>query len=140
MWGIGVRVDDPVARNPRRWPGEKLLGKALSTIRDAIRTSEARFSNPASPQQLCAPTSPGGIHEIPPAQPLPLALARACPGPPSEVSTCFSDTPTDNSPEVLAVALGVDPSLALPKHGLCLAGGNITLDDASFATNLAVQC
>ena len=68
-----------------------------------------------------------------------MALARACPGPPSEFSTCFSDAPADNSPEVLAVTPGVDPSLALPEHGPCFGGGVITLDDASFTTKIAVH-
>ena len=32
VWGIGLRADDPEARDPRRWQGKKLLGKALSTV------------------------------------------------------------------------------------------------------------
>ena len=68
-----------------------------------------------------------------------MALARGCPGPPSEFSACFSDAPADSSPEFLAVAPGADSSLALPEHGPCLVGGIITLDDASFTTKVAVQ-
>ena len=93
----------------------------------------------ASSWQFCIPTSPGGIHEIFPALPCPMALARACPGPPSEFSTCFSDAPADSSPEVLAITPGVGPSLALPGHGPCLVGGIITLDGASFTTKIAVH-
>ena len=139
VWSIGLRVDDPEARHPRRWPGKKILGKALSAVRDAICTSEAGLANPASSQQFYAPTSHDGIDEISPASPRPMALARACPGPPSEFSTCFSEGPADNSPEVLAVTPGVDPSLALPKHGPCLVGGIITLDDTSSTTKTAVH-
>ena len=68
-----------------------------------------------------------------------MALARACPGHPLEFSTCFSDAPADNSPEVLAVTPRVYPSLVLPEHGSCLVGGVITLDDASFTTKTAVH-
>ena len=39
VWGIGLRAGDPKARDLRRWRGNNLLGKALSTVRDAIRTS-----------------------------------------------------------------------------------------------------
>ena len=66
-----------------------------------------------------------------------MALARACPGLPSELSTCSSDAPADNSPEVLAVAPGVDPSLVLSEHGPCFVVGTITLNDAFFTTKIA---
>ena len=62
VWGIGLWADDPEASNPRRWPGKNLLGKGISTVCDAIRTSEAGLANPASSQQFCTPTSPDGIH------------------------------------------------------------------------------
>ena len=64
VWGIGLRVDDPEARNPRRWPRERLLGKTLSTVRDAIGTSEAGLATQASSQRFCTPTSTGRIREI----------------------------------------------------------------------------
>ena len=67
-------------------------------------------------------------------------MARACPGPPSEFSTCFSTAPAAyHSPEVLAVAPGVDSSLARSEHSPCLVGDIITLDDASFTTEIAVH-
>ena len=76
------------------------------------------------------------IHEISPASPRPLAVARACPGPPLGFSTYFSDAPADHSPEVLAVAPSVDPSLALPEHGPCLVESTtIPLDDARLFYN-----
>ena len=62
VWGIGLRADDPEARNPHRWPGKKLLGKALFTFRADIRTSEAGLANPACSLQVCTPTSAGGIN------------------------------------------------------------------------------
>ncbi|CAN0574033.1 unnamed protein product, partial [Laminaria digitata] len=34
-------ADDPEANDPLQWRGTNLLGKALSTVRDAIRASEA---------------------------------------------------------------------------------------------------
>ena len=67
----------------------------------------------------------------------PIALARACTGPSSEVSTWSSDAPEDNSPAVLGVTPGVDPSLTLTEHGPCLVGGIITLDDVSCTVNKA---
>ena len=54
--------------------------------------------------------------------------------------TCISDAPADSSPEVLAVAPGLDLSSTLPEYGRCLVGYIITLDDASFTVKIAVQC
>ena len=48
VWGIGLRVDDPEARDPRGWRGKQLLGKAVSTVSDAIRTSEAGLATQTS--------------------------------------------------------------------------------------------
>ena len=126
VWGIGLRANDPEVRIPRRWPEKKMFGKALSTVLDAIGTSEARLASHASSQQFCTPTLTGGIHETSTAPPRLRALARACPGPPSKYSTCFSDAPADSSLEVLAVTPGVDPCFALPEHGPCLVGGIIS--------------
>ena len=67
-----------------------------------------------------------------------MVLARTCPGPPSELSTRFSDA-SDNSPEVLAVSPGVDPVLALSEYGPYLVGGIVTLDDASLNMEIAVH-
>ena len=138
VWGIGLRADGPEAQNLRRWPGV-FRGKVSSTVRDAIRTSEAGLTKPSSSKQFCTSTSPGGINEISPAPPRPMTLARACPCPPSKFSTCFSDASADNSSEVLVVTTGVDPSLALSEHGPCLIGGIITLDQDSSTTKIAVH-
>ena len=108
-----------------------------SSARDAIRTGEAGLATRASSPPFSTPTKTGGINESFPAPPRPRTLARACPGPPTEFSTCFSDAPADSSPEVLAVTPGAVPSLALPENGPCLVDGIITLDDASFTTKIA---
>ena len=52
VWGIGLRADDPEARDPRLWRGKTLLGKALSSVRDATRTGEAGLATQASSQIL----------------------------------------------------------------------------------------
>ena len=36
VWGIGLEDVHPDARDPRRWPGENLLGFALMTVRDQL--------------------------------------------------------------------------------------------------------
>ena len=41
VWGIGLRADDPRAKDPHKWRGKHLLGEALSAVREAIRDSEA---------------------------------------------------------------------------------------------------
>ena len=117
---------------------EKLTRKS-SFFGSRRRTGEAGLVTLASSQQFCTPTTTGGIPEISPAPPRPRALAGACPGPPAEFSTCFSDALVDSSPEVLVVTPGVVSSLALPEHGPCLVDGIITLDDASFTTKIAVH-
>ena len=91
----------------------------------------------ASFQQFCTPTTPSGVNEISPAPPRP--RARACSGPPTQLSICISDALADSSPKVLAVMPGVLPCLTLPEHGPCLVDGIITLDDASFTTKIAVH-
>ena len=57
----------------------------------------------------------------------------------SEFSTYFPDAPADQSQEVLEIASGVGPGLALSEHGPCLVGGTMTLDDVSFATRFATH-
>ena len=89
---------------------------------------------------MCTPTSLDGIHEISPAPPRAMALASACPVPPSERLSRLVDPPVDHSPDVSPVGPGVDPSLALSDHAPCLVGGIITLDDASFTTKITLMC
>ena len=54
-------------------------------------------------------------------------------------TTYFSDAPADQSQEVLEIASGVVPGLALSEHGPCIVGGTVTLliDDASFTAKFA---
>ena len=109
VWGIGLWVDDPEARIPHRWPGKPLLGKALSTVREASRISEVGLASRASFQQFCTPTSPGGIHEISPSTPRPLALVRACLGPLSEFLACFLTRQRTAAPRSWLSRLGSTP-------------------------------
>jgi len=37
VWGIGMKRDNPRARDPRKWDGENLLGFALMEARDRLR-------------------------------------------------------------------------------------------------------
>ena len=65
--------------------------------------------------------------------------ASACQGPPSEVSTYFSDVPVDQSQEGLEIVSGVGPGLALSEYGPCLVGSTGTLDDVLFTTKIAIH-
>lgn len=38
IWGIGLAEDDPRCLDQRQWQGQNLLGKALMTVRDRLRT------------------------------------------------------------------------------------------------------
>ena len=76
------------------------------------------------------------MYEIYPVPPRPLARDRACPGSPSEFSTCSSNAPADHSRESLAVMPRVDPSIVQSEYGLSLVEGTITLNGASFITNV----
>ena len=37
IWGIGLSADDPRALDPAKWPGQNLLGKILTDLREALR-------------------------------------------------------------------------------------------------------
>jgi len=37
IWGIGMKEDNPLIKNPENWQGENLLGFALMEVRDILR-------------------------------------------------------------------------------------------------------
>ena len=83
VWGIGRRADDPRAKDPRQWRGQKLRCEALSAVREEISDSETGLVNPASDGRFRTPTRNAGIHEISSApQSCSLTAASACQGPP----------------------------------------------------------
>ena len=61
-WGIGLREDDPRAKDPRQWRRKNLLGEALSAVREERRDSETGLAHPASAGRFRTPTGNTGIH------------------------------------------------------------------------------
>ena len=117
-----------------------MLGDALSAVHEAIREIEAGSAHPTSSRRFRTPTGNAGIHEKSSApQSCSLTAASAYHDPPSEFSTYFSDSPADQTHEGWETASGVDPGLALSKHGPCLVGGTVTLDDVSFTNKIAIH-
>ena len=130
VWGIGLRSDDPRAKDPRQWRGKIFLGEALSAVHEAIRDSETRLAHPDSAGRFRTPTGNAGIHQILSApQSCSLTAASACQGPLSDFSTYVSDAPADQSQEGLETASVVVPGLALSEHGPGLVGGTVMLGD-----------
>ena len=39
IWGIGLKASDKGANDPERWPGLELLGFALMSVRENLRSS-----------------------------------------------------------------------------------------------------
>ena len=137
VWGIGLRADDPRAKDPHKWRGKKLLGETLSAVREANRDSKDGSPYPASTRGFRSSTGNAGIHEISSAQQARQGtVVGAVQGPPS---VYFSGAPADQSPKVLAIASRGASDCALPKHGPCLVGGTVTLDDGSFTTDIAIH-
>ena len=56
VWDIGLRADDPRANDPHKWRGKKLLGEALSAVREAICDRGAGSPHPAFPRRFRSPT------------------------------------------------------------------------------------
>ena len=139
VWGVGLRADDPRANHPRQWRWKKLLGEALSAVREAIRESETGLAHLASSRRFR--TLAGNTkHEISSApQSCSLTAASASQGPPSQFCTYFSDAPADQSQEVSEIASGVGPGVALLEHGPCLVEGTVTLDEVSFTTKIEIH-
>ena len=61
VWSIGLRADDPRAKDPRQWRGEKSLGEALSAVREEFCDTETGVANPASRPPLLGSVLPRGI-------------------------------------------------------------------------------
>ena len=140
VWGIGLRANDPRAKDRLKCRRQKLLGEALSAFCGAICDSKAGSPHPASPRRFRSPTGNAGIHEISSAQQSrPGTAVGACQGPPSEMSTYISGAPADQSPEVLALVSRGASGRALPEYDSCLVGGSVTLDDVSFTTKIALH-
>ena len=62
--GIGLRAGDSRANDPRQWRGKKLLGEALSAVREAIRESETGLAYPASSSRFRIRTANAGTQGI----------------------------------------------------------------------------
>ena len=117
-----------------------MLGEAPSALCEEIRDSETGLANLASAGRFRTPTGNTGIHKLSSApQSCSLAAASACQGPPYEFPTHFSDAPADQGQDIMEIASGVGPGLALSEHGPCLVGGTVTLDDVSFTTKFAIH-
>ena len=43
--GIGLRDDDPLAYDPRNWPGYNVLGKVLMEVREELRQTRNNSNN-----------------------------------------------------------------------------------------------
>ena len=82
VWGIGLREDDPEAKDPSRWRGKKIAQNSPPAVRDILRSSEAGLTHPASSHHFCTSTTTDRNHDISPAPPRPSTVTRACPGPP----------------------------------------------------------
>ena len=140
VWGIGLRAENSRANDPRQWRGRKLLGEALSAVREETRDRETGLAHPVSPGQFRTPTGNAGILEISSApQSCSCTAASACQVPPSEFWTYFSDVQADQSQEGLEIASVVGPGLAPLDHGPCLVGSTVTMDDVSFFTKLVIH-
>ena len=68
VWGIGLRADDPRAKDPRQWRGKNLLGEAPSAVREEIRGAETGLANPASAGRFRTPTENTGITKFHPSR------------------------------------------------------------------------
>ena len=137
VWGIGVRADDPRAKDPHKWTENNLLSEALSYVREAIRDNEARSRHPASPSRFRSPTENAGIRKISSAQQSRLGTAVGADQSPPSVY--FSGAPSDQSPEALTIASRGSSDRAQPEYGPGRIGGTVTIDDVSFTTEIAIH-
>ena len=106
------------------------LGEALFAVREVICESETGLSHQASAGRFRTPTE--NPRNFVRAAVLLVDRGQRLPRSSSELSTYFSDAPTDQSQDVLEIDSGDGPGLALSEHDPCVVGGTVTLDDVSF--------
>ena len=114
---------------------EKLLGEALSVVREVLRDREAGSPHPASPRRFRSPTGNSEVHQISSGS----RLGTTVGADQDPASAYFSDAPVNQSPEVLTIDSRCASNRALREHGPCLVGGTVTLDDVSFTTETAIH-
>ena len=150
VWGIGYRADHPLACERARWRGRNLLGRVLMDVRESLRSSLNTTSAPLpcsreptstlTDSSRVFPTA-DGIHETGPS---PL---QKTPGTPLELLLPPSTPdalPSSHFAQVSAVdaAANLYPAATaptIPEHGPCLTSGILTVEDASFTTEVLVH-
>ena len=134
VWGI---ADDPRVNNPCQWRGKLSsvrhflpFAKLFATVRPGRRTRPPlvgfapalRLQEPRNLVRAAAgPLTAASVRNASPWRFRPISRAR---------------WPT-KSREVLEIASGVGPDLAMSEHGPCFTGGTVTLDDVSFTMKIA---
>ena len=113
------------------------LGEALFAVREVICESETGLSHQASAGRFRTPTE--NPRNFVRAAVLLVDRGQRLPRSSSELSTYFSDAPTDQSQDVLEIDSGDGPGLALSEHDPCVVGGTVTLDDVSFTAKIAMH-
>ncbi|CAB1118696.1 unnamed protein product [Ectocarpus sp. CCAP 1310/34] len=127
--GIGMRADHPEAANPSNWTGKNLLGKALQSVRDLLRSS-ASLPMPPLEQPTDSALDNNGIHEINTDTQQPIHPPLESRPQPTDINALWpSDAPSDYDDDILHIAdanFHVDnhPKL-LAEHGPCLVDGLI---------------
>ena len=117
---------------------KKILGEALSAIREEIRDSESGMANPASVGRFRTPTGNSGIHENFVRAAVVLAdRGQRLPRSSLRVSDLFRGCAGRPKPGSFGDSFWVGPGHALSEHGPCLVGGTVTLDDLSFIDRFA---
>ncbi|CAB1107122.1 unnamed protein product [Ectocarpus sp. CCAP 1310/34] len=142
-WGIGMRADHPEAANSSNWTGKNLLGKALQSVRDLLRSS-ASLPMPPLENPTDSALDNKGIHEINTDTQQPINPPSESRSQPTDINALWpSDAPSDYDNDILHVAAAnfhVDnhPKV-LAEHGPGLVDGIVTVDDASQSTKVRIH-